>query len=138
MLNNKIIVITGGGNGLGLGMVDVFNSLGAFVIAVDIDTNTKTKLQKYNRLKKSVDFVCTDISNPHEVLKLKNYIVVKYNNIDGLVNNAAQMHSADFFDSTLEAFDSVINLNLKSVFYMSQVFSKLMSEKRKGVILNIS
>ncbi|WP_157447179.1 SDR family NAD(P)-dependent oxidoreductase [Catenovulum agarivorans] len=138
MLNKKIILITGGGNGLGLGMVDVFVSLGAFVIAVDIDEKAAAKLQKYNRLKQSVDFVRVDISSSSEVLQLKNYIVDKYHYIDGLVNNAAKMHSAGFFDSTLEEFDSVINLNLKSVFYMSQAFSKLMSENRKGAIVNVS
>lgn len=61
-----------------------------------------------------------------------------FGTIDILVNNAAILHDTEFLDVTEEEWDSVMSVNLRAPFLLSQAALRIMKEKRAGYIINIS
>ena len=78
MLNNKIIIVTGGSGLIGKSIINKIKSEGGFAINADISVNTKNNLSE----------VKCDITKSTSVDKLIKSVIKKYGKIDGLVNNA--------------------------------------------------
>lgn len=132
-LYDKVIVITGGANGIGKECAYKLDKEGAQIVIADIDEKNGKKVVK--DLKCDSYFIKTDISKEQDVEKLKNMILKKYGKVDILINNAARQTVNSFFSMTVEEFESVIDVNLNGTFICSNILGKIMP--RGGKIINM-
>lgn len=138
-LKDKVVIITGGASGIGKASVELFSKEGAIVLACDMNKEALDNLEE--SLKDSAGRVVTKVLNVTDreaVEKTINEIVEEFGHIDGLVNNAGITKDSLLKNMTEEAWDAVINVNLKGVFNMTQAAHKVMLNQRTGSIVNTS
>ena len=133
-------LITGGSSGIGLGIARALAHEG---VHLAIASRKLPDLEKVAAEIKSMGRKCLTI--PAHVGKLEdiNNLVKKtfdeYGKIDVLVNNAATNPTmASAIDIDDRAWDSIMNLNLKGLFFLGQAVAKIMKEKGGGKIINIA
>ena len=139
LLEGKVVLITGGAQGLGLAMSRGCAQSGATVIMADIN---KEKLDESAEAMKSEGLNCEgvvmDITNEAQINKTIQDIVSKYGHLDGMVNNAGITSKVKFLDSSITEFDKVINLNLRSVYMCCKAAADIMVKQGSGAIVNIA
>jgi NAD(P)-dependent dehydrogenase (short-subunit alcohol dehydrogenase family) len=135
-LENKIVLITGGGTGLGLAMAMAFVGQGAKVVITGRREDILKEACK--SLGNSASYEVLDVTDfgqlPFRVLDIE----AKYGNIDILVNNAGIHIKKDFFDYTNDDFHKVIATNEEAVFVLTREVCQKMSQRREGAVLMIS
>lgn len=141
MLDGKVAVVTGGTRGIGLEVVKKFLENGAKVILCGSRQETVDKA--VNSLKEVYlsgvyEGICPDLSNLNEVEEAFKKIYEKYGSIDIVVNNAGISASQGIADYTEEAFNKIMDLNVKAVFNFSKAAAVYMKEQKSGVIINTS
>lgn len=137
--NGEIVIITGGAQGIGKAIADSFVKEGAIPIILDINTEKGEKLIfEYRHENYIASFIKCDVSNISDIEKAIHEISDKYGTVDVLVNNAGIVHSTPIENITEEEWDKIININLKSVFFMSQKVIPFMKNNNSGKIVNIS
>ena len=111
-LKDKVIMVTGGGKGIGEGIVRVLAKEGA--IPVIIGRNLSDNLQLLNELKSHHEIfqVVAELSNPDESEKAVKSVIEKYGCIDGLVNNAGQNDGVGLEQGTYERFMHSLHKNV--------------------------
>lgn len=136
-LKNKVAIITGAKQGIGLGIARAFSKEGCNVVVSDLQQaeceKVAKKLQKFGV--KTLAIAC-DVSKKKEVDNLINETVKKFGKLDILVNNAGIFPFVPFSKMTEDDWDKVLDINLKSIFLCSQAAVKKM--KAGGKIVNIS
>lgn len=139
-IQNKVVLITGGSRGIGRATAIGMAKEGADLA---IASRKLPDLEKVAAEIKSLGRKCLTI--PAHVGKLEdiNNLVKKtfdeYGKIDVLVNNAATNPTmASAIDIDDRAWDSIMNLNLKGLFFLGQAVAKIMKEKGGGKIINIA
>ena len=136
---NKYVLVTGSGSGIGHQIARDFLDLGSFV-GVHYNSNRigAQKLLKYAEKNKCKIFK-SNFSKSKDVLKLwKNFIKWSKGNIDILVNNAGYAKPIDFENLSNDEWDKTLGVNLKAAFILSKSAIKIMSKKKSGRIINIS
>ena len=139
-LENKIALITGGGRGIGKTIALTFAKAGAIPVICDVkeellqeakaDILTQTK-------KESLTYVC-DVSNASQVEETVKKTLDTKGRIDILVNNAGITRDQLLVMMSESDWDSVLSINLKSVFLFTKAVSKIMIKQRSGKIVNIA
>lgn len=140
-LKNKIALITGGSRGIGYATADAFLREGATVIIAasspESAANAVARLrEKYPEA--TVDGISPNLADMESVRKAFRVARDKYGCVDILVNNAGVSESTPFTEYTEEAFDKVMDLNVKGVFNATRIAAECMVNKGSGVILNTS
>lgn len=132
-LDQKSVVITGGGSGIGSAIAQLFAGQGAIVHIVDIDAAAAERNLGYLRDSgNEVHFHQCDVSNQAQVVGCMNAI----KKVDILVNNAGIAHVGKA-DTTSEAdFDRVMNINVKGMYNCLFAVLPLMKANNGGIILN--
>lgn len=128
-INNKIIIVTGGANGIGKACVSKLVEKGGIVILADIDEKNGEKTEK--ELVNKCHFVKTDIAKETEVINLKDFVMSKYGKIDILINNAAKQTENSFFNMEPKEFKNIIDTNLNGTFICSNILGKEMKNGSK-------
>ncbi|MBR7081888.1 MAG: 3-oxoacyl-ACP reductase FabG [Oscillospiraceae bacterium] len=129
-LENKVAIVTGAAKGLGGEMAQLFAKEGAKVIAADMAPLTYEAA--------NVEFYSLNVTDGAACKALVDYAVEKYGKIDVLVNNAGITRDAMTRKLTDEAWDLVIDINLKGVFNLTRYVGPLMEDNGGGSIINIS
>ena len=130
----KITLITGAGSGIGLSIAEKFYLENHQIILL-----VKNKVQK-KKLEKKFDNTRTKIfygnlADYNYIKKISNSI--KY--VDNLINNAATRNDNHLLNIKKRDFDYLIDLNFKTAFFMTQIFTKKMMKKKiKGTVINLS
>ena len=144
MLNNHVVVITGGAGLIGQEFIRAVANQSGVAIIADINSElgnfVKMNLRKELKTEK-IDFVQMDITSKESVLNSIKYIDEKYGKIDSLVNNAYprnKNYGKHFFDVDYGDFSQNISLNLGGYFLTSQQYAKYFEEQGYGNIINIS
>ena len=140
-LENKVILITGAGQGIGAGLALRLAQEGADIIIDYYDHPEEADGVKAQvvALGRRAITIQADVSCYDGVNKLINEGVAGLGRIDILVNNAGVEKNASFWDVTEKDYDFVLNTNLKGPFFLSQAFVRhLQSRKSGGKIINIS
>lgn len=138
MFENKVVLVTGGANGIGKAIVEEYAKNNAIVVLADIDEERGVLLQeKWTNLNKKVLFYKTDFSKPDSILDMMNFIISKYKNLDILINNVGVSKFQDPLELSIDDWDYILNVNLRSVFITSKEMAKNMKNKG-GNIVNIA
>ena len=141
MLNGKVAVVTGGTRGIGYATVKKFLDEGAKVVLFGSKESSVAKALESLKNENN-DYEVTglypDLSDIKSVEEAFDSIIKEYGKIDILVNNACISARESLYDYTSEAFDNIIDLNIKAVFNCSKVVAPYMKENGGGVILNTS
>lgn len=130
MLKNKIAVVTGGSNGIGKAIVEVFLKNNAKVIGIDV-MDTESWDDNLTMLK-------ADVSSTSDCERVYQEIKSITDHIDILVNCAGITRDAMTKKMTEEQFDQVIAVNLKGVWNLTRLIGPEMQLKQFGSIINIS
>ncbi|HXT26234.1 MAG TPA: glucose 1-dehydrogenase [Candidatus Eisenbacteria bacterium] len=140
-LQSKVAAITGASQGIGLAIAQKFATEGA-----DISFCYRSNQAGANEVVASIQKLgrnCAafryDVGNVQQGQKFIADTVAQFGKIDILVNNAGLERRADFWDVTEADFDTVINVNLKGLFFITQAFVRnRISSKAGGKIINVS
>lgn len=135
-LENKIVLVTGGAQGMGAATSRVCAREGAQVIIADVAEAPGRALA--SELGKSASYVALNVAKEAEWQAVVGDALQRYGRIDALVNNAAVVHFGDI-DSLSEAdFDRVWNVNVKGCLLGMKHVGRAMRAARRGSIVNIS
>ena len=137
MLNNKVIVVTGGNGLIGKSFVSNISKHGGIAIVADFDQ----KGQIFSKSVNNSDFFKIDITDTVSVKKCIEYVFNKYGKIDALVNSAYPKNKnfgRSFFDVEYDDLCENINLNLGGYFLTTQIFCKFFKKQGFGNIVNLS
>lgn len=140
-IDGAVVLVTGGARGLGLAIASHLQSLGATVIAADLDQDALSQLPA------SLTGRILDVTSPADARAVIAEIIERHGRIDILVNNAGVIYNEPFVnimnpDGIMHdygRFRASLNVNLDSVFIMtSAVVEQMVTRRGKGVIVNIS
>lgn len=137
-LQDCVAVVTGSGSGMGEGIVRLFAEEGARVV-VSGRTEKKDRLVADDIVKQGGQavYVRADVSIEAECRHLIDKTVEQYGQIDVLVNNVGLSTRGTIEDTTVELWDKLFNVNVRSAFICSQQAVKHMKERQRGSIINI-
>jgi NAD(P)-dependent dehydrogenase (short-subunit alcohol dehydrogenase family) len=138
-LNNKVAVITGAANGIGLAISEAFANEGAIVFAADIDEKKcKAEMERLSTAGVVLRAVKCDVSITDDVNRLINAAIEEFGRIDILVNNAAIAIKGNIMEMPDADWDLLMNTNLKSIYRTTKATLPYMIKQRAGSIINIS
>ena len=139
-LTGRTALVTGGSRGLGLQIAEALGEAGAKIL---LTSRKAGDLEEAAALlqDKGIDtrWIAADASRPEEIQRVADEAMQRLGRVDILVNNAGATWGAPMEDYPLEAWDKVMNLNIRSVFLMSQAIGRAsMIPRRKGRIVNVA
>tara|TARA_B100000902_G_C27275727_1_gene898745 strand:- start:862 stop:1608 length:747 start_codon:yes stop_codon:yes gene_type:complete len=139
LLSNKTIVITGGSRGIGRSIVLKLAEYGANVVFTYLSSSKKANMvvEEAKKYDAKVMAIKSDASNFSDCESLVETILQEFHSIDVLINNAGITKDNLLLRMSEDDFDSVLNVNMKSVFNMTKVVQKTMLKARKGSIINL-
>ncbi|MFZ6047374.1 SDR family NAD(P)-dependent oxidoreductase [Pseudomonas sp. CR3202] len=136
---DKVVLVTGAAQGLGLACAERFLADGAKVLLVDVQED-KVRAQA-ERLGDKAAWCAADLSKIDSALAkdIVDQALKHFGSLDVVVNNAGVIFTADFVDFPEDQFDRVQRINLKAPFLIGQAAARVMIEKGiKGSIVNMS
>jgi 2-deoxy-D-gluconate 3-dehydrogenase len=138
-LKGKVAVVTGGSGGLGKQICLSLAQEDIHVIVADVDRGKGEELVHQIREKGwSAFFVDLDVTESRSVNSMVDTVVQKHGTIDILVNSAGITDRRPALEFPEEVFDKIIAINLKGTFLCCQSVGRIMAEKKKGKIINLS
>tara|TARA_Y100001970_G_scaffold52859_1_gene66900 strand:- start:22889 stop:23641 length:753 start_codon:yes stop_codon:yes gene_type:complete len=140
-LKGKVAIITGSSRGIGKSISHMLAKAGSNIIINGISEPEKIKIQAQelsDKFKVSVLPYVGDIANPKNADELIKLCFKNFKRLDTLVNNAGVLKDSLIGMIKKEDIDSTFSVNLKSIIYMTQSASRLMSRNGGGSIINIS
>ncbi|MCB8821433.1 2-dehydro-3-deoxy-D-gluconate 5-dehydrogenase KduD [Microvirga rosea] len=136
-LHGKTALVTGANTGLGQAIAVALASAGADIVAVGRSSMAETETAVRNA-GRSMQAISADLSTLEPIER----IVAEASGerrIDILVNNAGIIRRADAIDYTEADWDAVMDVNLKTVFFLTQAFArKMLADNQGGKIINIA
>lgn len=137
-IKDKVAIVTGANTGLGQAICVAYAKAGAKVLGVARRSCVETKA-KIDAIGGIFNECTADLSSTTPIDNIIKTAIDLYGTVDILVNNAGIIKRADAVDVTEEDWDSVINVNQKVVFFLSQAFAKVVfAQNKKGKIINIA
>lgn len=129
-MKDKVVIITGGARGIGAASVDVFMEAGAQVAVLDRIKGEYWKQQPF--------YLECDVTNEKMIGNCVAQVLEKWGRIDVLVNNAGIQRYGTVTETDSDAWDEVMNVNLKSMFLCAKAVLPFMEKNKAGVIINVS
>ena len=139
-VQNKVIVVTGGGNGMGREIVLNLLSKGASVAAVDINESALQETVKLagDRNEKLATFVL-NITDKEAVKTLPAKVIERFGAVDGLINNAGIIQPfVRLNDLKFDAIQRVLDVNLYGTLYMVKAFLPHLLKRPVAHVVNVS
>ena len=137
-MKHKVVLITGASSGIGRASAKIFAERSSVVIAVGRNAAELASLQtEVAEFEGSVKPRLTDVTEITQIDHLITEIVDSFGQIDVLVNSAGIIKSGSIANTSLDEWDKMLDVNLRSVFYVCQKALPLL-EASKGNIVNVS
>jgi 2-deoxy-D-gluconate 3-dehydrogenase len=130
-LDGKVAIVTGSARGLGQGMAIGLAEAGANLALVDVLDMSESKKQIESLGQKCIT-ITADLSKKDCVDEIVNTTVEQLGGIDILFNNAGIIRRAEFTEFTEKDWDDVMNVNIRTVFFLSQAVAKVMIQQGRG------
>ena len=139
-LKGKTALVTGGSRGLGLQMAQALGEAGARVMLSS--RKAEDLIEAAAGLKAEgidVDWIAADCAKEAEIRALADETILRFGHVDILVNNAGAAWGAPAEDHPVDAWDKVMNLNIRGYFILSQHIAKhSMIPRKSGRIINLA
>lgn len=138
-LHGKVAIVTGAATGLGQGMAQALAEAGADILGVGHATNmAQTGKMVEDQGRKFVELT-EDLTSTEPVQRILDTAIKEFGRVDILVNNAGIIRRNDAIDFTEKDWDDVLNINLKTLFFLSQEVAKqFIKQGTSGKIINIA
>jgi len=138
-LDGKVALITGASKGIGFGIAEMFAAAGAKVVISSRKQEVlDEQAQQLNAKGYEVSAIACNVGNMEELKVLVDKTVEKYGGIDILVNNAASNPVfGPVHETTLEAFDKIMNVNVKAAFELSRLCFPHLRKSAGASVINI-
>ncbi|SMO80862.1 3-oxoacyl-[acyl-carrier-protein] reductase [Saccharicrinis carchari] len=140
LLEGKTAIITGAARGIGKAIAIVYAKNGCNVAFTDLAINEAAQEteKELNAMGVKAKAYASDASNYEDTKRVVGEIVADFGRVDILVNNAGITKDGALKRMTEEAWDLVINVNLKSVFNFTQAVQPIMWKQAAGSVINMS
>jgi NAD(P)-dependent dehydrogenase (short-subunit alcohol dehydrogenase family) len=141
-LKNKVIIVTGACGLIGRAFCEAIAQFDGNIIVADIASSSPVAYanELQSRFSQAIHGFVLDVESRASVTELRNFVIDKYNKIDGLVNahqNKTHLKFEPFENVSDENWDKVMNVNLKGTFLTCQIFGSVMAERGSGSIVNM-
>ena len=136
-LNGRTAIVTGGTTGLGQAMAIGLAEAGADIVIADIMESTETKERILSIGRKAIQLKA-DLLNFESIDIVAKSAIDEFGKVDILINNAGIIRRTPAIDFPEKDWDDVMNINSKTVFFLSQAVAKDMLKRKYGKIINIA
>jgi 2-deoxy-D-gluconate 3-dehydrogenase len=137
-LSGRVAIVTGPNTGLGQGIAQALAGAGADIVAVGRTPPTETQAV-VEAAGRAFHAVSADLSSMEPIERIVAEAVARFGGVDILVNNAGVIRRNDALDFTEADWDAVMDVNLKTTFFLSQAVGRRMVDQgRGGKIINIA
>ena len=133
-LEDKIAIVTGGGQGIGRAIAGKLAAEGATVVVTDLDEASAKETA--DALPGAIA-IRADVTDRQGVQAMVGRVVEQFGRVDVLVNNAGWDKASSFVDSDPEDWDRVITVNLYGVLHTCKAVLPLMAERGSGAVVNL-
>lgn len=138
-LKDKVVIVTGAGQGIGEAIVRRFAKEGAVLELVDRNESTLSALtEELNKADIKASYHVLDVTNSEQVKSTVAKVFEKHNRIDVVINNAGITRDGMTAKISDEDWDSVLDINLKAPFLMVKEVFPIMKAQNSGSIINAS
>ena len=137
-LDGQVAIITGGAQGIGVGICEVFCQAGATVALWDIRPSGQDTAERIKASGGNIFFQSVDVTDRKAVDSAVQEIIDAHGKIDILINNAGVLRDRSFLKMEQEEWDTVINVNLNALFTTTQAVLPHMREAGYGRIISAS
>ena len=136
----KCVVVTGAGTGIGRGIALKFAEYGADVVLhfSHSDSGARSAAAEIATMGRRATALQADFNNVHEVFRLAREAEEFLGQVDILVNNAGITTNIPLGDVLPEQFDTLFNVNIKAMYFMTQALAKGMILRGKGAVVNLT
>ncbi len=139
ILNDRVAIVTGAAQGIGRAIALGLAKEGAHIAVADVQVEkaaaTAREIEAMGRKSLAVRM---DVSDLADLTRTIDLTLKHFGNIDILVNNAGIALPTPFLETTTEAWDRIININLKGAFFCSQLVARVMVKQGHGKIVNVA
>ena len=138
-LNNKIVVVTGGGSGIGKALCSEFGNRGAKIVVLDIDKDgaDKTAANLRDSGVEAISFRC-DVSDEKEANNVISEIILKFGGIDILFNNAGITLRSSFRETDLDVYKRIFDINFFGTLNCTKPALDSIIERKGSIVITSS
>ena len=137
-LKDKVALVTGGAQGIGLACAKQFLAEGARVAIVDINAEQGARALAELGAEHTL-FIAGDVADSSLAAEVVRQTLARFGHIDILLNNAGITHAAEFLELDVADFDRVLAINLRSYFVFGQAVARhMVAAGIRGTIINMS
>ncbi len=138
-IEGKVVLVTGGGQGLGAAICETLYAAGAVVVPADI------RLEQAQRMAAGLPNANgrvmpthLDVADAQEIPTVIDSVLQRYGRIDALVNNAGTDKTVSIEELTIDEWERIIAVNLTGPFMMARAVMPVMKQQGSGYIINIA
>jgi 2-dehydro-3-deoxy-D-gluconate 5-dehydrogenase len=130
-LDGKVAIVTGGARGLGRGMAEGLAQAGADVVLADV-LDMHESQQAIRGLGRRCETITADLSRKESADQIVAFAKEKMGAVDILINNAGIIRRAPLLEFSEKDWDDVMNINIRTLFFLSQAAAKVMAQQGRG------
>ena len=136
-LDGKVALVTGARTGIGQGIAEGLAEAGCDIVGAGHAAMPETEAYVKNLGRKFLYYEI-DLTSQKKIPNLIDETIKTFGRLDILVNNAGIIRREDVLDFTEKNWDDVVNMNMKSLFFLSQAAARFMKDHGGGKIINIA